>query len=123
MPRKTLGFDAVRTIGLALGAEEGTAYGAPALEVGGKMFACLAIHRSAEPDSLVVRIPFNMRDELIASDPETSYLTDHYVDYPSVLVRLLRVHPDALRELLSTAREFVATQTPRVRKPRRRVCR
>ena len=121
MPRKTLGFDAVRTIGLALGAEEGTAYGAPALEVGGKMFACLAIHRSAEPDSLVVRIPFNMRDELIASDPETYYLTDHYVDYPSVLVRLLRVHPDALRELLSTAREFVATQTPRVRKPRRRV--
>jgi len=42
----------VRTMGLALPeVEEGTAYGSPALNVRGKMFACLAIHRSAEPNT------------------------------------------------------------------------
>src|SRR5712691_11312735 len=48
-------FDAVREIGLALpGAEESSTYGSPALKVGGKMFACMAIHKSAEANSLAV---------------------------------------------------------------------
>ena len=51
--------------------EEGTTYGSPALKVGGKMFACMAIHRSAEPDTLAIRVDFNRRAELIAADPET----------------------------------------------------
>ena len=71
-------FEVVRTMGLALPeVEEGTAYGSPALNVRGKMFACLAIHRSAEPNTLVVRIDFDQRDELIAWEPKTYYLTDH----------------------------------------------
>jgi hypothetical protein len=110
-------------MGLALpGVAEGTAYGSPALKVGGKMFACIAIHRSAEPDSLAVRIPFDRRDELIASDPQTFYLTDHYIDYPVVLVRLSRVHPDVLRDLLRMGWRFVAERTRRrVTPPGRRV--
>jgi hypothetical protein len=101
---KKTDFDTVRKVGLALpGAEEGTTYGTPALKVGGRMFCCLAAHRSAEPGSLVVLIDFDERDELIAADPDTYYLTDHYVNYPSVLVRLRRVHPDALRDLLHGA--------------------
>jgi hypothetical protein len=40
MPRKSIGFETVRKIGLALpGAEEGTAFGMPALKVRGKLFA------------------------------------------------------------------------------------
>jgi hypothetical protein len=109
MPRKTVSFDTVRELGLALpDVEEGTTYGSPALKVGGKMFACLAIHRSADPDSLAIRIDFDQRDELIAEDPKTYYLTDHYVDYPVVLVRLARVRHDALRDLLVMARRFVS---------------
>jgi hypothetical protein len=38
----------------------------------------------------------------------TYYLTYHYEDYPCVLVRLGRVHPDALRDLLKIGWEFVA---------------
>lgn len=119
MKRKTITFDTVREIGLALpGAEEGTTYGSPALKVGGKMFACVAIHKSAEPGSLAVRVDFDERDELMAADPETYYLTDHYVNYPVILVRLSRVHRDALRGLLVMAHRFVAT---RRRRPSRRV--
>src|SRR5881396_3722446 len=100
MPRKKITFETVREMGLALpDVDEGTVYGSPALKVRGKMFACLAVHRSAEPDTLVVRIDFDQRQELIAADPNTYYLTDHYVNYPAMLVRLTRVHRDALRDL------------------------
>jgi hypothetical protein len=105
---KKIAFDTVRTIGLTLpDVEEGTVYGSPALKVRGKMFACLAIHRSAEPGSLVIRIDFDQRDGLITADPDTYYLTEHYVNYPCVLVRLSRVHRDALRDLLLMAWRFV----------------
>lgn len=100
-PGKKTHFDAVREIALALpGAVEGTAYGSPAFRVDGKMFACLAVHRSAEPNTLVIRMDFDQRDELIEADPRTYYLTDHYVDYPCVLVRLARIREDALPDLL-----------------------
>ena len=100
--------------------EASTSWGAPALKVRGTMFACRAIHKSAEPDSLVVRMDFDQRDEMIAADPETYYLTDHYVGYPCVLVRLARVHRDALRDLLLTGWQFVTRLTTRSRRPRPR---
>jgi hypothetical protein len=109
-----ISFDTVREMGLALpDVEEGTVYGSPALMVRGKMFACLPVHRSAEPDSLAIRIDFDQRDELIAADPNTYYLTDHYVNYPVVLVRLTRVHHDALRDLLLMAWRFMSTRGKR----------
>jgi hypothetical protein len=114
MTRKTISFDTVREIGLKLpGAEEGTTYGSPALKVGGKMFACLAIHRSAEPNSLALRLAFDDRDELISADPDTYYLTYHYVNYPVVLVRLSRVAEDALPDLLRMAWRFVSASGKR----------
>jgi hypothetical protein len=107
-------FDAVRAAGAALpDVEFATSWGAPALKVRGKMFVCMAIHKSAEPDSLVVRMDFAQRDALVEEDPATYYLKDHYVDYPCVLVRLSRVHPDALRDLVQTAYRFVAVKTPK----------
>ncbi len=115
MPRTKISFDTVREIGLALpNVEEGTAYGSPALKVRGKMFACLPVHRSAEPDSLAIRIDFDQRDALIADDPDTYYLTDHYVNYPVVLVRLTRVHRDALRDLLKMGWRFESRRGARV---------
>ena len=110
MPRKGAGFDVVRRMGLALSdVEEGTAYGSPALTVRGKMFACLAVHRSAEPNTLAVSIDFDQRDELISEEPKTYYLTDHYVNYPYVLVRLAHIRQDALRDLLLMGWRFVST--------------
>jgi hypothetical protein len=97
-------FRTVREIGLRLpGAEESTMYGAPALKVGGKWFACIASHSSAEANTLAVRVDFAQRDALVAEDPAIYYLKDHYVGYPVVLVRLARVHADAMRDLLTGA--------------------
>lgn len=119
MPKRNMTFRIVRELGLALpGVEEGTAYGSPALKVKGRMFACIAIHRSAEPNTLAVRMSFEQRDLLLAEDPDTYYLTDHYVDYPVVLVRLARSSRDALRDLLRTGWTFVSSEA-KVRPQRR----
>ena len=120
--KKKITFDTVREIGLALPeVEEATMYGAPALKVRGNMFACVPSHKSAEPDSLVVRIDFDQRDDMLAAEPDTYYVKEHYVGYPCVLVRLNQVHPDALRDLLSAARRFVVARTkPGRAAPRKR---
>jgi hypothetical protein len=108
MPRRIINFDTVRSIGLALsGVEESTAYGQPALKVHGKLLACVPAHHSAEPDSLVVLVDFDDRAELLVADPDVYYVTEHYVGYTSVLVRLSRVNPDVLRDLLGMAYKFV----------------
>ena len=121
--RQTITFDTVRKFGLSLpGVEESTTYGAPSLKVGGKMFVCPALHSSAEPGTLAVRLDIPQRDEMIAADPDTYYLTDHYVGYPIILVRLSRVHPDALRDLIATGWRFVSAASKR-RPVRRRKAR
>ena len=112
-------FDAVRAIGARLpGVEETIAWRAPTLKVRGKMFVCMATTKSAEPNTLVVRMDFAQRDTLIEEDPETYYLKDHYVDYPCVLVRLSRVRPDALRDLVQSAYRLVDSSARR--RPARR---
>jgi hypothetical protein len=104
----TIDFDTIRKIGLALpGVEKSTAYGAPALKVRGKLLACVPTHRSAEPGSLAVRVGFDDRAELLAAAPDVYYVTDHYLNYSAVLVRLSRVTPDVLRDLLGMAHKFV----------------
>src|SRR5262245_61800961 len=108
------GFEAVRKIGVTLpGVELGTAYGAPALKVGGRMFACMTTHSSSEPNSLAIMMSFADRDELVASDPDVYYLTDHYVPYPCVVVRLSRVHKDALKDLLTMGLRFESERKKR----------
>lgn len=112
--KKATGFETVRELALALpDVEAGTAYGSPAVKVGGKMFACMAVHRSAEPNTLAVRVDFPDRDELIESDPSVFYLTDHYVNYPCVLVRLGRIETDALRDLLAMGWRFESARRRR----------
>jgi hypothetical protein len=56
---------------------------------------------------------FADRDALIEDDPGTYYLKDHYVGYPCVLVRLSRVHADALRDLVKGAYRFVTSKMAR----------
>jgi hypothetical protein len=113
MPKNKVDLDTVRKIALGLAdVEESTSYGASAFKVRGKLLACTPVNKSAEPDSLMVRLDFAHRAELLAASPDVYYLTDHYVNYPSVLVRLSRIHPDALRDLLGMAWRFVTAKTP-----------
>jgi hypothetical protein len=82
-------------------------YGSPAIKLGKRLVACEAIHRSAEPGSLVVRTDFDQREALCADDPETFYITEHYSNHPVVLVRMARLQGDQLRELIAAARQCV----------------
>jgi hypothetical protein len=117
MSRRTDAFHIVRTIGLELpDVEESTMYGKPALKVRGKLLACMASHKSAEPGSLVVLIGFDAREALIADDPRVYYLKPHYQDYPSVLVRLPLIEREALRDLLHSAWRTVTASTPKRRR-------
>jgi hypothetical protein len=85
MPNSGVYFDTVREIGLALpGVEASTAYGSPALKVRGKLLACVPANRSAEPGSLMVRVGFDDRTELLAAAADVYYVTDHYLDYKDV---------------------------------------
>ena len=93
-------------------------YGAPALKVQGKLLACIPSHRSAEPGSLVVCVDFADRTALLAEAPDVDYVTDHYIGYASVLVRLSRVTPAVLRDLLGMAYKFVSR--PPARKHQKR---
>jgi hypothetical protein len=112
MPKNKIDFDTVRRIGLGFtGVEESTMYGSPALKVRGKLLTCIPTHRSAEPNSLAVSVDFDQRAELMATASDVYYLTDHYVNYPVVLVRLSRIHPDALPDLLHTAWRFMTAKT------------
>src|SRR6476660_8980172 len=92
-----------------------TMYGQPALKVRGKMFVCIASHKSAEPNTLVVMMDFPDRDALIEDAPGTYYLKDHYLNYPCILVRLSRVHRDALRDLVIGAHRFVSAKATKKR--------
>jgi hypothetical protein len=113
-------FQTVRALGLKLpGAGDGRAYGSPALTVNGQMFACMAVNKSVEPDTLAVWVPFDQRDDLLTEAPDIYYLTDHYADYPIVLVRLARVRRDALNDLLQMAHRFVASEKRQGRTKRR----
>jgi hypothetical protein len=54
-------------------------------------------------------------DALIEEDPGTYYLKEHYVNYPSVLVRLSRIRADALRDLLTGAHRYMSAKARKKR--------
>jgi hypothetical protein len=107
-----LTFDTVRQIGLPLaGVIDGTAYGAPALKLRGNLVACVPTNKSAEVNSVVVRIDLGRRAQLLRQQPEIYYITDHYAPHPTILVRLSKITRTELKHLLSEAWNF-ASSTP-----------
>ena len=106
-PMKKVSFARICKLASGLAnVEEGTAYGTHALKVGGKLFA--RMHQDGE--SLVVRIEQADRTMRMEADPAVFYITDHYVKYPWMLVRLARVLDRDLKELLTEAWQLVARQ-------------
>jgi hypothetical protein len=88
----------VKKIVLAFpGAEEGTSYGHPSYLVAKKFFTRLR----EEDDSLVVMVgSIDERDMLLEAEPGTFHITDHYKNYPTVLVRIAEIDAARLRALL-----------------------
>jgi hypothetical protein len=112
-----LTFETVRKMALSLdNVQEGTSYGTPAFKVHGALLARLR----EDLDSLVVRTTFEQRKELMAAEPEIYYITDHYLEYPWMLVRLSRVHPDAMRDLMRMAWRLAASDKRKPSGVRRR---
>jgi hypothetical protein len=112
--RVSIDFDVVREIALALpGVEESTTSRGTSLKVAGRLLACPAIHGSAEPSSLMVRVSAAERERLLATEPRTYYLTEHYVGYPAILVRLSRVSRDSLRDLLASSAQQISEKKPK----------
>jgi hypothetical protein len=77
--------------------EDSTSYGTPALKVRKKLLARLR----EDGDSLVIPgVPFEERDMLVESQPKVFYFTDHYRDYPVVLIRLSKTKRATVEPLL-----------------------
>lgn len=114
---KGVAVTAVRRMIVSLpGVEEGTSYGMSSFLLHGKFFA-----RFRDDDTvLVLQLgSIDDRDVLMKMDPKTYFFTDHYKNYPAVLIRLADVSRTRLAETLAVAWEDVsAKRTPR-RKSRR----
>jgi hypothetical protein len=91
-------FDDVRAIALAWPeVEDGTSYGTPALKVRKKMLVRL----KEDEDSLVLPgVPADERAMLTETRPKLFYFTDHYRDYPIVLLRLSKAERGDVEPLL-----------------------
>ena len=106
----TTTFETVRRLALALPeVEEGTSYGTPAFKVKGKLFARL--HQDGE--TLVLRCDPELRPMLLAAEPELFTLTDHYRDYPWILLRFGLATEAKLAALLADARAEAAPRRKR----------
>ena len=102
-------FARVSKVGVKIpGLEQGHAWNGPCLKANKKIAACMATHKSAEPGTLVVVVGEDVRDELIEADPAVYYLKDHYVPWPTVLVRLELIDDVTLRDLLIMAVRYRA---------------
>ncbi len=86
------------------GVHAGTSYATPALHVGKKLLARL----KEEGETVAVSVELADRDVLLAADPLAFFVTDHYLAYPFILVRLNAAQHGVVVELLEHAWQRVA---------------
>ena len=107
--KPTLDFAAVTAAALELpGVALSTSYRTPSLKVKGKVMARL---RTEADGALMLRCDLLDRAMLMQADPETFFITEHYRDYPAILVNLPTLRRAALPQLLEAAWQLVATPT------------
>ena len=91
--------DVVRIGSAFPGVEVTTSYGTPALKAGSLM-----CRQRTDPDALVMRVAdMGEREALLQGQPEAFFSTPHYDGYPYVLIRLEKVDPQELAELIEEA--------------------
>jgi hypothetical protein len=91
-------LEKIQAIAMALpGSYEKTSYGTPAFFVKKKLYARI------KEDGTTLVVYNNERDEWIAKDPDTFFITHHYRNYPLLLINLLSIKQAALKEMLHTA--------------------
>jgi hypothetical protein len=88
----------VRAIALALpGVTEGPCYGTPGFKVSKKLLARI------KEDGVTLAIRTLEREKWMQADPDTYFITDHYLNSPMMLIRLATVREKDLQELFLTA--------------------
>ncbi len=93
-------YETVREIAREFpGTVEGKSYGTPAIHVG----KSLLVRQHQDGESLVMKIDFEDRAMRMKADPDTFHITEHYRNYPWMLVRLATVAVEDLRELFEEA--------------------
>lgn len=97
--------ETVRQVALALPETvERPSYGTPGFFVKKKLFARML----EDGDRVVIKMDFDQREVLIQSKPEAYFITDHYLNYPMMIVRLSKVSKSTLKELLQGAWEHAS---------------
>ena len=103
--RRGVTYETVRAIGKTLeGVEEGTSYGTAALKVRGVLMARL----KEDGETLVLRTTLVDRDLLMNAAPSIYFITEHYRDYPWVLVRLTEISRAELQERMQESWQRIA---------------
>jgi hypothetical protein len=95
-------FARISKFALALpGVEARSSYGTPGLYVGKKFMARL---RDDDYDVMVLKpVEDDEQRFLMETQPDVFFLTPHYVGYPTILIRLSKVDPKQLDELVEQA--------------------
>ena len=93
-------------VALALpGTEASTSYGTPAVKVRGKI---LSRWRTEAEGALAIRCDFLDRQIFLQAQPEVFFLTEHYLNYPMILMRIEKVSRDVLMDVAERAWRLVA---------------
>lgn len=100
-------YDDVVTLACSFpGVVEAQSYGTPSIKVGSKFLL-----RLREPGILALQRPsLDERDALLEAEPNLFFITDHYRDYPYLLVRLDRLDAEHFRALFETIWREKATK-------------
>lgn len=103
----TKGHERFLRIALSMpGAEASSSYGTPAVKVRGKL---MSRWRTEAEGALAIRCDFLDRQILLLAQPEVFFLTDHYRDYPMILMRLEKASKAAMTEAVERAWRLVAS--------------
>lgn len=99
-------WHAVVRLGLTYpGMVVGRSYGTPGLLVRTKLVTRL---RPADGSLVLLEVPVEEREMLIAADPAVFHTTPHYAAYPAVLARLAAIDTELLRPFLDRRYRLVA---------------
>jgi len=97
-------FDTVKKIALGLpDVREGITHGSPSFYLGKKFLAV-----RGEGEILIMKSAIVERDLLIQLEPTKYFITDHYVPFDYVLVRLEKVGEEDVRDLFRKAWRMLA---------------
>jgi hypothetical protein len=99
----------VREVALSFpGVVEKPSYGKPAFFIAKSFFARIRDDEGA----LVIGVEaMEQRDMLLELDPETYFITEHYHDYPYILVRLSKISFSELKVMLGRRWQKIAPKS------------